>query len=318
MLTKKIRDKDKAAYTLADDVTGRRILFVNHYMIGQPGPDNPWVLIDAGLPGSAKRIQKEAEELFGPHNPPRAILLTHGHFDHTGALPDLLKIWPETDVYAHPLEIPYITGRATYPESAFDESGASFSFMTWIIPVRPIDLGSRVYALPVDGSIPFLPEWKYIHTPGHSPGHISLYREKDNILITGDAFTTTNQDALSSVFIKKKEMHGPPAFLTTNWREAYSSIKKLAALNPEAAGTGHGIPLRGEELRKQLSGLIESFFEKEIPYKVRFPHNETKSYNQCNTRNLLIGLSGIAAITAAFWLLSGNKDKKRGKQSWFA
>lgn len=310
MLTKKLREKDKAAYTLADDVTGRRVLFVNHYMIGYPGQGNSWVLVDAGLPGSARRIQKEAEELFGTNNPPKAILLTHGHFDHTGALPDLLKTWPETDVYAHPLEIPYITGRATYPESAYDENGTSFSFMTWIIPVRPIDLGSRVFALPVDGTIPFLPEWKYIHTPGHSPGHISLYREKDNILITGDAFTTTNQDNLSSVFMKKKEMHGPPAFLTTNWREAYSSIKKLAALNPEVAGTGHGIPLRGEELRQQLTGLIESFFEKEIPYRVRNPHSTAKSYGLCSARNLLIGAGSIAAMVAVYWLLSDNKGKK--------
>lgn len=318
MLTKKISEKEQSAYILADDVRGRKILFVNHYMIGHPGPDNSWVLIDAGLPGSAKRVQNEAEELFGVNNPPRAILLTHGHFDHTGALPELLKAWPEVDVYAHPLELPYITGRATYPDVAFDERGRSFSFMTWIIPVRPIDLGGRVYALPVDGTIPFLPEWKYIHTPGHSPGHISLFREKDRVLIAGDAFTTTNQDTLTSLFIKKKEIHGPPSFLTINWREAYTSIKKLASLNPEVAGTGHGIPIRGEELQSQLDKLIEIFYEKEIPYKVRFPHSDSDSRQSGKGGNLIWGITCLFTFSALLWLIIRGNTKKRGKQSWFA
>ena len=41
---------------------------------------------------------------------------------------------------------------------------------------------------PSDGSIPNMPGWQWIHTPGHSPGHISLFREKDRSLIAGDAF----------------------------------------------------------------------------------------------------------------------------------
>ena len=53
-----------------------------------------------------------------------------------------------------------------------------------------------IHKLPDDNSIPGFPEWKYIHTPGHTPGHVSLFREKDKVLIAGDAFVTTKSDVV--------------------------------------------------------------------------------------------------------------------------
>ena len=96
---------------IADGVTGLRIVFVNVFAVSGP---SGWTLIDAGLPFSAGRIRAWAERQFGENSRPRAIVLTHGLFDHTGAIEDLLKTW-DVPVYAHQYEMPFLTGRMRYP-----------------------------------------------------------------------------------------------------------------------------------------------------------------------------------------------------------
>jgi DNA-binding CsgD family transcriptional regulator len=64
--------------------------------------------------GSTETIVKAAARRFGADARPAAIVLTHGHFNHVGALEALAERW-RCSVYAHPLELPYITGCASYP-----------------------------------------------------------------------------------------------------------------------------------------------------------------------------------------------------------
>ncbi len=242
---------------------------VNVYFIGEPGQGNPWVLVDAGLPGYTGQIKKKAERLFGAGTQPEAIVLTHGHFDHTGSLKSLLKMW-KVPVYAHKLELPYLTGRSSYPPPDPAIGGGFMSYSSFIFPIGPDNFGDRVSAIPDNGLIPELPGWRVIHTPGHAPGHISLFRDSDRTLIVGDAFVTTNQNSAVAVAQQKKEIHGPPAYFTCDWEAARQSVQKLVALNPRAVGTGHGVAVSGLDLELGLSRLSHSFDELSIPSEGRY------------------------------------------------
>ncbi len=134
--------------------------------------------------------------------------------------------------------------------------------MAWLSPLysrRGIDLGRRVRALPAAGSVPFLPGWRFLHTPGHTPGHVALFRDADRTLVAGDAFVTTKQESFFAALFKPEAVYGPPAYFTLDWDAARASVRRLAALNPEVAATGHGVPMRGAAMRAQLNRLASEF-----------------------------------------------------------
>ncbi|MDF3077561.1 MAG: fold metallo-hydrolase [Sphingobacteriaceae bacterium] len=257
-------------YQVAQGVWGLKILFVNVFMISlRNGSQTEWVLVDAGLKGSAGRIIKMAESLFGKRTQPKAIILTHGHFDHVGALEDLLEVW-DVPVYAHPLEAPYLTGRSSYPPGDPTVGGGMMSLMAWTYPTKPINIGSRLKTLHDGERIEFMPEWRAIHTPGHSPGHISLFRELNATLIAGDAFITTKNESAFCALTFLKQISGPPKYFTTDWDLAENSVRKLAALRPRIAATGHGKPMMGKELRNAISYLVANFKEVGVPSGGRY------------------------------------------------
>ena len=265
-----IAENKESPYDVTHDVAGLKTLFVNVFFIGEPGPGNPWVLVDAGLMGYAGQIKKRAEQLFGAGNKPKAIILTHGHADHAGSLSALLKEWGDVPVYAHRLELPYLTGKSSYPPPDPAIGGGGMSYMSWVFPIGPMNFGDRIRAIADDGQIPELPGWRAIHTPGHAPGHVSFFRDKDRTLIAGDAFVTTNQNALTSVATQREEFHGPPAYFTCDWEAAKNSVLKLNNLNPVAAGTGHGVSVRGLDLKLGLNRLAHDFESRSIPSDGRY------------------------------------------------
>ncbi|MFZ7945825.1 MULTISPECIES: MBL fold metallo-hydrolase [Bacillaceae] len=233
---------------------------VNLVVIGNPNVTNEFVLIDTGMPKSAGEIKEMIQERFGEAARPKAIVLTHGHFDHAGSIAMLLEDW-DVPVYAHELELPYLTGKKDYPPGDPDVDSGLVAKMSPIFPNHGIDISAHVQKLPEDGTVPAMPDWKWIYTPGHTPGHISLFREQDGALIAGDAFVTVKQESLYKVITQTQEISGPPKYYTTDWDAAYESVKKLAGLKPQVAVTGHGLPMSGEELIENLTYLVEHFAE---------------------------------------------------------
>lgn len=239
------------------------VQIVNIQMVGQP-ENGSFVLIDAGMPGSAASIIEVVENRFGPDSRPQAIVLTHGHFDHVGAIIELTNHW-DVPVYAHEAEFPYLTGQQRYPEPDPTVEGGLIAKQSLFFPVDPINLGDRIKPLPEDGKVPHLPDFRWIHTPGHTPGHVSLFRASDRTLIAGDAFVTVRQDSLYRVFLQDAELNGPPRYLTPDWPTARESVRRLADLQPHIAVTGHGPPMDGEPLAEGLRHLADSFDEVAIP-----------------------------------------------------
>src|SRR5690349_2191391 len=131
---------------IADGVAGLRIIFVNVFAVAT---ETGWVLIDAGLNGSAGRIAGWAREHVSAQ-PPTAIVLTHGHFDHVGGLHTLLEEW-DVPVYAHRWELPYVTGEREYPPPDPSVGGGLMTRMSGLYPRGPVDLTGRVRMLPSDG-----------------------------------------------------------------------------------------------------------------------------------------------------------------------
>lgn len=305
-------------FSVAPGAWGRKELFVNFYIIQDSGSKN-WALVDAGLKWSTPRIRRMADDLFGMGSRPSAIILTHGHFDHIGALQALVEDW-NVPVYAHRLEIPYLTGHSAYPPPDPTVGGGLMSAMSWMYPRGPVNVQQYVRALPDDNTIPGFPDWKYIHTPGHSPGHISLFRESDRVLIAGDAFVTTKAESALYALSGMKQISGPPKYFTCNWASAELSVIKLAALDPAVAATGHGAVMQGEELRGALRNLSTNFKTTALPDEGRYVNEPAVTdesgvvYLPPPTEKLsamatTIGLS-LAALSLAFLIYRQTKAER--------
>ncbi|WP_374950380.1 MBL fold metallo-hydrolase [Mucilaginibacter sp.] len=290
-------------FQVGQGVWGMRLTFVNVYMIAnRRSAGKGWVLVDTGLKGSAGKIVAMAEALFGLGTRPAAVVLTHGHSDHAGSVYDLLKVW-DVPVYAHKLELPYLTGRSNYPPVDPEVGGGLMSLMSFVFPTKAIDVSRNIREIDLYDGIPELPEWKVIHTPGHTPGHISLFFPLNTTLIAGDAFTTTPAESAFYLATYAKKVSGPPKYITSDWIAAAKSVRKLSALQPRIAATGHGPVMRGKELQTGLNYLANRFESVAVPGSGRYVGHAAVS-DEFGVRSIppyrgTIKLKAALAVTAA-------------------
>lgn len=230
--------------------------FVNAYLVGNK---QGFVLVDSGVEGQFDAIKDAADQVFGFDVAPQSIILTHAHADHAGsALP--LGVYWNVPVFAHRLEMPFITGKSDYPP-ADPTTGGVFALIVRFAPglFKGRDFGDTAQALPDDGTVPGLgDEWRFVETPGHTPGHVSLWRERDGVLIAGDAVGTMEVDSVGG-FFAKPTVSAPPLPVTTDWYAVRRSLEAIAALKPKLVAAGHGEPVRGAAATAQTAHLAETF-----------------------------------------------------------
>ena len=257
---------------IAPDVGWLPVSFVNVYFLGHPG--GPWVLVDAGLPGRAKQIFAAAEARFGAGAKPEAIILTHGHFDHAGSAAALARKWA-VPIYAHRLELPYLNDKSAYPPPD-PTIGGAFAFLSRFMPSGGSDLSGIIRALETT-ALPGVPGWEWLATPGHSPGHISLFRPADRVLLAGDAFATMSMDSWSGLVSGQQHLARASASFNCDWDATRASVQCLAALHPNVVGCGHGIPISDPDLPARMTRFAERFRAPRTGRYVRQPARADES-----------------------------------------
>ncbi len=225
----------------------------NCYLVGN---QREWILLDAGTEGNRDRIRNIAEDHFGPGARPEAIILTHGHFDHAGSAGALAELW-HASIYAHHLELPYLTGRSKYPPPD-PTVGGFMAQMIRFFPNKAYDYSEYMRELPIDNP-PGMEGWTVFETPGHTPGHVSFYRESDGVLLAGDAFCTVDQTSAIKTLTMKPQVSLPPNYYTTEWDAARDSVQLLSDLEPDVIAAGHGEPMSGESARGGLKRLAREW-----------------------------------------------------------
>jgi glyoxylase-like metal-dependent hydrolase (beta-lactamase superfamily II) len=211
-----------------------------------------WVLVDAGWEGDAPRIEAAARALLGPGAPPAAILLTHAHPDHEGAARVLAETW-RCPILLHAAEVAIASGDF----AAMERYAGPLD--RWVILPAMRAIGERrraavlargslaglIRELEPGGVVPGAEGWTWVHTPGHTPGHVSFVRAADRVVLTGDALVTLQVNRPAGFLLGRQGLSAPPRYTTWSPRPASASIAAIAALEPTVVGGGHGRPLAG-------------------------------------------------------------------------
>ncbi len=202
---------------------------INIYLLGD-------VLIDAGTRQAERRILRQ---IAG--SPVSAHALTHAHPDHQGS----------SHAICERLQIPLWCGRddldAVQTEGGVRNPNAprwlnSVQARWWTGPAHPVD---RALA---EGDE--LAGFTVLETPGHTIGHISLWREADRVLVLGDVLNNMN------LLTGRPGLHEPPAMFTPDPARNRDSARRLAALRPELVCFGHGPPLRDPDALSEFAARL--------------------------------------------------------------
>jgi len=187
--------------------------------------ENELMVIDTGMPGSARRIIDYVNRISRKPSEIATIVLTHCHVDHMGSAQQLKEL-TNAKVAVHQEDAQFVSGEKAQP-SPKGALGILFKAISPFFKPKPVqpDIvlhdGDRVGELVV------------VHTPGHTPGSISLYDAERKLIFVGDTMRYANG-----------KISGPSERFTPDMNSAFQSIAKISRLEFDTMLGGHGDALK--------------------------------------------------------------------------
>ncbi|PEC22610.1 MBL fold metallo-hydrolase [Bacillus sp. AFS018417] len=210
--------------------------------------DEMAVLVDTGMPGQLEQIRLAMSKVGVPFDKLKVVILTHQDLDHIGSLPEILNHSNnDIEVYAHVFDKPYIEGTLplinTDPDRMSKEQWASLPEQMQFLYKNPPK--AKVDKTLEDGQeLSYCGGIQVIFTPGHTPGHISLYLKQNKTLVAGDAMVVVDG-----------VLQRPVSQTTLDMKTAIDSLEKFLDLDIEKVICYHG-GLCSIKDKKQIEDLL--------------------------------------------------------------
>ena len=211
--------------------------------------ENEVLLFDAGFPGQLEDFEKELASVGYTFNEVTKLVVSHQDHDHMGSLKAIKERYRHIEIIASASETPYIDGTKpslrlvqadsfnqtlSGPSKAF---GEKFSAYLRTIEPCPIDTQLDKPGYIAEGI-------QVIFTPGHTPGHVSLYLQEIGLFLAGDALAIEDGHFVIA----------NPQF-TLDMEQTLASIKKIQGMNPSQIICYHGGKI-DTEVGQKLNELV--------------------------------------------------------------
>lgn len=212
--------------------------FINSYAFIDD--DGQVTLVDAGLKRAPKKIVEGLASIGKHPKDVTRIILTHAHNDHAGGANEMVRTTGLTGVSAHEQDAEYIRQGVRAPIDPTQSSARIFGRLS-----KGGFAATSIAEVLTDGQVIDVAGGITVHhTPGHSPGHVSLMHEPSGVLITGDA-----------IFNMNAKMRWPFAAFCTSFTQNQRSAQILGDLEYRIAAFTHGPEIR-DNAREAIRGFL--------------------------------------------------------------
>lgn len=216
--------------------------------------DKELILVDCGYPGQVDEIEEAARQAGLSLGSATRLIVTHHDMDHMGSLAELKRLYPGIEIIAHEDEKRYIEGKERSLRLVqAEETLASLTDEAKAAAEQFIAFLRGIQSAPVDATVaggdrlPWCGGIEIVHTPGHMPGHISLYLPVSKTMIAADA-----------VVIEAGKLAIANPRHTLDLPEAVRSIRRLLDYEIDRLVCYHGGVYQGDA-REGLQELVQAY-----------------------------------------------------------